>query len=163
MKLTSAHQQILFDTVRRVFEEAAFVSADSPDDFDAGGQAFPRVASVIKFHGRFSGVLAMACPVNLVTTTAANIMGLDENDPAARENIDDSLGEVLNMICGNLLTEIAGTKPEFKIEAPCGIAVSSYERFAERNDPDATARAQLFMLGGATDVFLMVSAEGAEL
>lgn len=54
----------------------------------------------------------------MCATLAANMLGLDSDDDLANERGEDSLKELLNVGCGNLLTELAGPDPVFDLEVP---------------------------------------------
>lgn len=121
-----ACRQILFETARRILQEAAFAFTDDPEDSgrEPGG-AF--MACSVAFNGPFHGAMALASGKRLASILAANMLGVDEDDPDADRKKADALGEILNMICGNALPEIAGTRAEFAITAPEPLSEPQFE------------------------------------
>ena len=63
----------------------------------------------------YSGSLMMILPNNISNELAANILGIDDFSDEASELGQDSLKEVLNVICGRVLTEISGEEPLFDL------------------------------------------------
>jgi CheY-specific phosphatase CheX len=62
--------------------------------------------------------LVLAVPEALARTIAANFLGMDEDDPIVEEHGSDSLGEILNVICGHLLTALYGRDGVFDLSIP---------------------------------------------
>lgn len=70
----------------------------------------------IGFEGHRSGLLEVTVPRGLAVEASANMLGDDdvEDDEAAA----DALGELINVICGQLLTSRFGTEPVFTLTMP---------------------------------------------
>lgn len=64
------------------------------------------------------GGLVLAVPEALARTIAANFLGTDEDDPIVEEHGSDSLGEILNVICGHLLSALYGRDEVFDLSIP---------------------------------------------
>jgi CheY-specific phosphatase CheX len=75
----------------------------------------------VAFAGPFTGALALRVSEDVATALAANMLGVDAVDGADRL-VHDALGEVANVICGNLLPELAGRAAVFHLAAPERIA-----------------------------------------
>jgi CheY-specific phosphatase CheX len=162
MILEQAHQQILSETARRIFEEAAFALADSPENGPEDGYSTePLLSFAVEFSGPFSGILTITTSERLPIILAANMLGMDDSDPDASEKPADALGEILNMICGNFLPAIAGSGPEFQINAPRQMSVETSRQLIMENSKASTARVQLFMEGCKTEIVLLMDAEMA--
>ncbi len=76
------------------------------------------------FKGAVTGALELVAPVEFARQLAANALGIDEED----EQMDaagDALRELLNMLCGQLLTTLGGAEPVFDLTIPevvsCGL------------------------------------------
>jgi hypothetical protein len=77
--------------------------------FAAGG--------TMDFRGPFRGRIVVRLFGNLLPTLTANMLGETQaDDPALQE---DSLKEITNVICGNLLPLVAGDTAVFDLEPPC--------------------------------------------
>jgi hypothetical protein len=70
----------------------------------------------IAFHGPFCGRLEIRICGRILPVFAANMAG-EDGEPSREEQLD-VLREIANVICGNLLPEIGGTRAVFNIDAP---------------------------------------------
>ena len=78
-------------------------------EVQAAAEAFePMMLSLVQISGEWNGVVALHCPESLaaVVTCAMFEMEPDELDA---ELINDALGEVINMLGGNLKTQLSGS------------------------------------------------------
>jgi hypothetical protein len=101
-----------------VLEQLAFMFAEP-----AGRDAFAApdgewLALSMGFSGPLSGALQLAVPPGLCVALAANMLGMDDDDEEAADKGLDAMKEVLNVTCGNILTELAGTEPVFTLTIP---------------------------------------------
>ena len=78
--------------------------------------AGPDAAVSVGFRGPFEGRLVVRAFGGVLPTLAMNMLGEEEAPPAALQR--DALGEVANVICGNLLPAIAGSREVFRLDAP---------------------------------------------
>jgi len=76
----------------------------------------PDAAVYVEFEGPFSGRLVIKAYGGLLSVLAANMLG--ESDAPSQEQQHDALGEVANVICGNLLPSIAGSAEVFDLGTP---------------------------------------------
>jgi CheY-specific phosphatase CheX len=58
---------------------------------------------------------------------AANFLGTEASDPVAAAGADDSFKELLNVVCGHLLTAMAGEDPVFDLTMPTVIPLPAGE------------------------------------
>ena len=66
--------------------------------------------------GATRGTLTVGATDDVARTVAANMLGLDAADDARL--VQDALGELANVVCGNLLPELAGRAAVFHLDAP---------------------------------------------
>ena len=99
-----------------VFEELAFL-LPSRELADHQQTALFHMAAVVGFHGPISGRLVIQMYGNVVPILAANMLG--EGDPATDLQQRDALKELTNVVCGNLLPDLAGAETVYRIAAPC--------------------------------------------
>jgi CheY-specific phosphatase CheX len=151
------YQQILFDTARRILQEAAFAFIDQPAGGYKPGGAF--MACSVAFNGPFHGAMALAAGESLAATLAANMLGVDESDPDADQKKMDALGEILNMICGNVLPEIAGARAEFAITAPEPLTETQFENMLSRVSQRKLTTADIVVEGCDAHLALIVEQE----
>jgi len=106
----------------RVFEDAAFVFTDRPAEGDLPAEGMWEAGgAAVSFTGTPSGTLHLWAADGFARAAAANMLGLDE----AAGPVDsgaDALRELLNIIAGNLLTELYGTEPLFNLGIPQALA-----------------------------------------
>jgi hypothetical protein len=94
------------------FEEMAFaVPLDGP-----GEPSGPTVSSQVAFSGPCAGRVVLTVEKAMLPELTANMLGVDE--PASLAEQEDALGELTNVLCGNLLPVIAGDQHVFILAAP---------------------------------------------
>lgn len=103
----------LYGAVESAFATTAFLFAAPPLD-DTPSTA-PAITAVVYFDAPVKGYLAIRCSSALLPMLTANMLG-DEtaNSPAMQW---DALGEIANVICGNVLPELIPQVP-FTLRAP---------------------------------------------
>lgn len=97
------------------FEQLAFLPAEvleDPDEPDGQVTASCRV----RFRGPASGALEMEVAGDFLGELAANMLGL-EGEPGETER-RDALGEITNVICGNVLPHLGGPTAVFDLSPP---------------------------------------------
>jgi CheY-specific phosphatase CheX len=110
------HDSTVYDVTASTLESLALMFL-VPDD-EAPQPRPPcnnRVA--VPFTGPFDGTLTVAVSDGVMSELAANMLGIELRAIDASGRLD-ALKELANVICGNLLPAIAGTKPVFHIGAP---------------------------------------------
>jgi CheY-specific phosphatase CheX len=105
----------LFQAAVLTFEELCFLLPD-PELQESQRQAPVDLAVRIAFSGPFRGHLLIKVCGGLLPMLAANMLGQAETPPAEQQH--DALGEVANVVCGNLLPRIAGPKEVFQLGPP---------------------------------------------
>ena len=77
------------------------------------------VAVGVRFDGPLRGRLELRVSGDVARCVAENMLGVDALDlDADGALVRDALGEVANVVCGNLLPEIAGRDAVFRLDAP---------------------------------------------
>jgi len=158
-------QQTLFETARKVFEEAAFSFVDETEcemSEEASGTGSALAASLV-FEGPFSGVLAISASEHTAGAVAANMLGIDEFGDDAGVNASDAMGEILNMICGNLLPAVAGKGPEFEIGTPVKLSLDDFERIKKEEPPSKVTYVKTYIDGWGTEIVLVVNNDPDQL
>lgn len=78
----------------------------------------PNIAAMMYFKGPRTGKLTLTVSRKVMTELAMNMLGeLDEGE-SPDEKGRDAVKEILNMICGNLLTLWEGEDPVFNLSPP---------------------------------------------
>jgi hypothetical protein len=115
-------------------EGLCFVSAEGFLDEQPGE---PARCATVSFTGPSSGVVCVAVPTSLVPTLFGDLM--DGSGGADDGAVADALGELTNIVCGNVLPRIHGKSAAFALSPPrTGLAPSA----------SATATAVIAIPGG---------------
>jgi CheY-specific phosphatase CheX len=72
----------------------------------------------MSFSGDSEGSLALAVPTKLCSEIAANVLGVDAETDLPDGQASDALRELLNVVCGHVLTALAGGKAVFDLSVP---------------------------------------------
>lgn len=121
------------------FEQLAFLFPE-PGDLSGNSDDCAETAARIRFSGAFSGELIVALSTSALAELADNMLGLDDGWESSVEQQHDAFREVLNVLCGNLLPELAGSKAVFDLAAPEVLDAAEYLQALEGRTPRARVR-----------------------
>ncbi len=110
-ELTSELQKVATST----FEELGFLLPEfevSEDQAEAPVTASSRV----RFRGPASGALEIEVAGGFLLELAGNMLGVENPSPGEVEL--DALGEISNVICGNVLPHLSGPNAVYDLSAP---------------------------------------------
>jgi CheY-specific phosphatase CheX len=151
--MTSVTETPLFRAAASTFEDLAFLMPTDGLDERQSSSA-PEAEARVDFTGPFAGSLTVRTYGPLLAHIAANMLGVD----GASEGMQlDALGEIANVLCGNVLPLVAGSGAVFDLRAP------RVTRLHAAPSPAATASATHLSLGigeGRVEVTLAME-EGA--
>jgi CheY-specific phosphatase CheX len=116
-------ENAVFESAARVFETSAFMSVYPWED--GNELPMPDIAATMSFSGHSSGSLTLQMVSRILDMLAENMLGEPPGGEDADEKRQDALKEVLNMICGNFLTEWAGEDPVFELSPPSIVNIDS--------------------------------------
>ncbi len=108
-------EQSLSQTTAATFEELAMLFPD-PDPSIEQIEVPLDVTVSVEFRGPFSGRLVLSASSCVLPAIAANMLGEAGSRLAPLQR--DALGELANVICGNLLPAIGGAEAVFHLSAP---------------------------------------------
>ncbi len=109
---------VLTRTLQEVMEKTAFVYPEPVSIDEIPQCAGPCLMASMNFTGEKNGSLAMAIPRQLCLVMTANITGTEEDLPDTADQVNDAMGELLSMCCGNILTALYGPEPVFDMSPP---------------------------------------------
>lgn len=135
----------LYEAATLTFEELGFLLPTPEIDEQQLNAQFEAAVSV-NFEGPFSGKLLVRVCGGLLPIIATNMLG--EEDVPSKSLQYDALGEIANVICGNMLPKIAGSDHIFHVSAP---------EIVDDIDIPPVAEAQVGLGIGRADLFLFVS------
>jgi hypothetical protein len=111
--LLESSSQTLEQALSEALETMAFITPLPPEDPSAAPAA-PAVLTRIEFRGPIAaGALELICPDPFGAMLAANLLGVEPNDPDARGKTADAIRELLNVACGTLLRNSGATAAGF--------------------------------------------------
>ncbi|MCC6581154.1 MAG: chemotaxis protein CheX [Phycisphaeraceae bacterium] len=119
-----------------VLEEMAFMFAETVSPADLPDPENMLCAS-IQFKGPHTGQVDLAMPQSCGAAVAANILGVDPSDPKVSSDQKDSVAELLNVICGQLLTRYGGEEPVFDLSVPKVQSMDSDDWHHLRDHPES--------------------------
>ncbi|MBN1594331.1 response regulator [candidate division FCPU426 bacterium] len=138
-ELTAAHatEKLLRDVAQEVFENLVFMTIAPPEENSAqsGQTRWVQVA----FGGPFSGTMFLGMTQDLVPELTADMLGV-EAKALNVEQQKDALAELANIICGNLLARLAGSKPVFEMSAPMMMSTNIQGARPEGNGQQTAVR-----------------------
>jgi CheY-specific phosphatase CheX len=114
--MSDSLEAAVIEAAMHVFETAAFLTVWPATEND-GELTPPDVAARMGFHGPTSGTLTLRVASSVLPLLAENMLGECEADMALEKG-QDALRELLNMICGNVLTAWHGEQPVFDLSPP---------------------------------------------
>jgi CheY-specific phosphatase CheX len=82
----------------------------------------------MRFSGVLTGSLELALPQKVCTEIAANMLGEEPQDADAQDKQMDATRELLNVTCGQVLTDLAGERPMFELTVPESAPLSPERR-----------------------------------
>ena len=108
-------EKVLIESTVRTLEDLCFMYQE-PELKDAQKNLPLEAASEVKYRSDdFTGKLLIETRGGLFSAIATNILSND--DPITQQK-KDALGEIANIICGNVVPSLGGGGREYKIEPP---------------------------------------------
>lgn len=136
--MTDERRERIGEIIVGIIEKQAFLLGEPAGRDELAGELDGGFKAAVNFSGHASGNLRLLASQATCQELAANVLGVDEediDDAAAR----DAIGEMLNVLCGNILTELAGEDPIFDLTPPTVEAAGADDWEAALNAPGALA------------------------
>ena len=108
---------VLAQTVKRVFEDAAFVFLSPAES------GVPPAATLMTARLAFAavdarGALSLTATPGFANLLARNMLGLDDGAEISESSRVDALGEAVNLVAGKVLREWLGAEARYVLAAP---------------------------------------------
>ncbi|TAK26887.1 MAG: chemotaxis protein CheX [Chloroflexota bacterium] len=115
--LQAAVANLVHVATERVFttmitEEFEFVNLE--DLTDPGGE----ILAMVGIAGRLSGVLSVHCTRGAGVTVAAGMLGMEPEEVDEDSDVLDAMGELANIIAGNVKTELGAEGEPLSLSVP---------------------------------------------
>jgi CheY-specific phosphatase CheX len=147
---------MLAQVAEDVFSLMAFIMPAEEEE-PAAGDGRGRLVARIAFSGPLDGSLVLSVSAGVPAAVATNMLGLDNPDSISPQQCRDALQELANVICGNLLPRIAGSRDVFHVFPPC---ILSEDQLAEAAGRDPQAKVKLRLDCGWAELALFVGSPG---
>lgn len=92
--------------------------------------------TVIAYRGPEEGSLLLHCGREFSVALAANLLGLNPDDPDAGQRSQDAVAEFMNIICGQAVTRLYGTEATFDLTIPKVSTCACFPGPENENDAD---------------------------
>jgi len=132
-------QQAVVDSAILVMETSAFMTIWTWSEED-GELPPPEVAATITFSGAREGRLTLRVASSILPTLSQNMLGNFDEGETPIEKAQDAFKEVLNMMCGNLLTAWYGPDSVFKLHPPGVLAPEGESESETAPLPDVSVK-----------------------
>ncbi len=138
--MNNKYDETLSNVASETFESLAFMFRMITEDEELSVEVCgSSVTASIAFEGPFDGKLFLRLATETIPLVAANMLGMDEGKLTTPQQ-QDAFKELLNVVCGNLLPEIAGTEAVFNVQAPQLVADGDIPASIDGRQPLATVR-----------------------
>ncbi len=116
--MSNEHDEVVKQVCCDVFEQLAFMFGEELDKdlLDSDSNVFIR--ATMQFTGDQTGDIEIIVPAELAESLAYNILGFEEGDELEQGASEDALKELLNTICGRIVTEMYGETSVFDLTVP---------------------------------------------
>lgn len=112
------HREIAGKVCSDVFEQLAFMFCEEIDIEDITPETESFLQAQMSYRGGQTGAVEIIAPTRLAENLAYNILGVDEGDELEPGAASDALQEILNTICGRMMTAIYGEQVVIDLTIP---------------------------------------------
>jgi CheY-specific phosphatase CheX len=109
------NQLTLADAISNVIEELAMMATQTVNEFE---EFTPTLQGWIDFTGPVNGKLSIRCRESLAQMLASNLLGMEPGDLKSNTVAWDALAELLNVVCGNLVSSLYDSEKIFTLTPP---------------------------------------------
>ncbi|MBN2340929.1 MAG: chemotaxis protein CheX [Deltaproteobacteria bacterium] len=120
--------EMLTEIVSEVLEEAAFIFTETADETLNWNDDV--VESTITYEGQENGKLSLAVDNEMARNFAANLLGIEPDDPAAASRSEEAVSEMLNIVCGIFVERWLGKTNHCRLGIPSTKAISIDEELS---------------------------------
>lgn len=146
--MSTTMEQCLSRTTAETFERLALLVPDTITSAEQDAAPLD-VTVLVEFRGPANGRLVLRASEHVLPSVAASMLGESERRATALQR--DALGELANVICGNVLPALHGAEAVFRLEAP---RAHLGPQVASRDSDAPAARVVLGLENGRVEVTL---------
>lgn len=158
--MPSTMEQCLSQKLAATFEELALICADTQLSVKQS-EAPVDVAMSVSFTGPLTGCLILRATSDILPAIVDNMLGTSGG--ASHTVLTDALGELANVLCGNLLPLVGGAESVFVLSAPIvHLPNVQYQESSQLRQVAPCARASIGIDHGRVVAQLMLSEASRE-
>ena len=128
-RLTSLTEEqtagFVIDATREVFSTMVMMEATADFPLKEPVRRFKCcITGMVGFAGTYSGVISIHCPVELALKVTSNMLGIECGE--VNEDLNDAIGEIANMLGGNVKQVLSKGGLDVKLSIPTVISGEDY-------------------------------------
>ena len=93
---------VLVHATRGIFEMMVFMGVEPLDPAQFEHEGGDSLLGTITFSGDLEGCFGFCCNDACAKAVAASMLGLDPSDEVAHRDVNDAIGEIVNMVMGSI-------------------------------------------------------------
>ncbi len=97
---------------------------DGPPVVGKGGEISSNISSMLGLGGGVRGILAIHCPAGTARGITAGFLGMEVEE--LNDDVKDAMGELTNMVAGNLKVFFSNFDIDIKLAIPTSVIGESY-------------------------------------
>jgi len=115
----------VIDATREIFTGMIMMDvSQAGDPMDTLGSLDDSITGMVGLAGRYRGMLAVHFPRTLALAITSNFLGVEVDE--LNEDVEDAVGEIANMLGGNVKTFLSDEGKEIQLSIPSTISGENY-------------------------------------
>ncbi|MDO8948729.1 MAG: chemotaxis protein CheX [Desulfocapsaceae bacterium] len=117
--------QDIIDATTDIFSTMLMMDLNVGDPVEGpGGEVLSNITSMLGLGGDIRGMLAVHCPAAVAMAITGGFLGMDVDE--LNEDVKDAIGEIANMVAGNLKVAFAGYDMKIELAIPSSVVGESF-------------------------------------
>ncbi len=117
--------QDIIEATTDIFSTMLMMDLDVGDPLEgADGDVLSNITSMLGLGGDIRGMLAVHCPAAVAMAITGGFLGMDVDE--LNEDVKDAIGEIANMVAGNLKVAFAGYDMKIELAIPSSVVGESF-------------------------------------
>ncbi|AQT69983.1 Chemotaxis protein CheC, inhibitor of MCP methylation [Anaerohalosphaera lusitana] len=108
----------LWQAAEEAFKCMIMLDLDRVDKLEKLDENTPRMVGSITFMGALQGAVVVQCDLDTARMVSRSMLMMGAEDEISDEEVEDALGEVVNLVLGGFKSRIANDLGEIQISVP---------------------------------------------
>ena len=117
---------VIISATKEVFETMVFLDPEPIENTGTRQTMSSKITGMIGIAGNYSGVLTFHCNKDTAMFITANMLGIEPSGVNPDTDMRDAIGEITNMIAGNVKTKTSTPGDSFDLSIPTVIAGNNF-------------------------------------